>query len=542
MAETGVPPTSTTQPTRTWSMLFRVFELARDPYKIIIAIGAVIALSLGWMVLGAIFSPSHHRHGGWPANADRGPNLFVVATSPNQTSNLFSWSLWFGNAEQDPPLQVEPFRQFYQPVVDLVHYSPIGTGWRNWWYSMLGVVFTLIVWGLAAGAITRIAALQLARNERLGLGDALGYARRKLFDYIIGPAIPLIVFAILALLNALGTMLTIVPYLGSVVTAILLPLPILSALVMTVMLIAFVGWPLFYATISVEGSDSFDALSRTLAYITQGAWSYVKFTVLAFIFSVVIVFVVVLLASGSMYIVRWSMGLAPGLSWQHTHDPVGSSFTLAPRSYQWRELLVGKDHPMIRIHEAISAQLLKPGKFEVFQKGLAEGKFVELLDDDTRARTGYGENQPQGAELADAINFYKTMTLGQLRDPQSKFDFIWANMNIGQKLAAYITGFWTHGLFLVLVGFAYCLFWCSGTIIYFLLRKQIDETEYDDVFIEDERDFMPPPLAANVAPVPAVPVAPVAPPPPLPAVPAPSAAPVTPPAPPTPPANTPPTN
>ena len=62
--------------------------------------------------------------------------------------------------------------------------------------------------------------MQLARNERLGLGEALGYARRKLFDYIIGPAIPLIVFALLAFLNALGTfILTIFPYLGSVLTA-----------------------------------------------------------------------------------------------------------------------------------------------------------------------------------------------------------------------------------------------------------------------------------------------------------------------------------
>jgi hypothetical protein len=514
MAETGVSPTSSPQPSRTWSMLFRVFELARDPYKIIIAIGAVIALSIGWSILGFLFSPKYH-HGGWPANANRGPNPFVVATTPNEFSSLFSWSMWFGKADQDPPLQVEPFRQFYQPVVDLVRNAPIGEGWRNWWYAMLGVILTLIVWGLAAGAITRIAAMQLARNERVGLGEALGYARRKLFDYIIGPAIPLIVFALLALLNALGTLVTMIfPYIGSIITAILLPLPILSALVMAVMLIAFVGWPLFYATISVEGSDSFDALSRTLAYITQGAWSYVKYTVLAFVFSVVIIFVVALLASGSMYIVRWSMGLAPFLSWQHTNDPVGSSFVTAPKSYQWRDLLVGVNHPKIRIHEAITAQLLKPGKYDAFQKGLAENKFVELLDEDTKVATGFGETPPAGSELADLINFYKTVTIDQLRDPQTKFDFVWANMNFGQKLGAYITGFWTHGLFLLLVGFAYCLFWCSGTIIYFLLRKQIDETEYDDVYIEDERDFMPPPLPSTVAPV--APSGPQAPPPPLP--------------------------
>lgn len=522
-AETAVALTSEPHRSRTWTMLFRLFELARDPYKIIIAIGAVIVLTLGWAILGWIFGINENHHGVWPANADRGPNPFLVAINPAERSQLFSWSLWFGQGDQDPPLQVEPFRQFYQPVIDLVHYSPIGPKWRNWWYSMLGVVWTLIVWGLSAGAITRIAAMQLARNERLGLVESLGYARRKLFDYIIGPAIPLIVFALLAFLNALGTfLLTIFPYLGSVLTALLLPLPILSGLIMVVMLVAFVGWPLFYATISVEGSDSFDALSRTLAYITQGAWSYVKYTLVSIIFSVVIVFIVVLLSSGSIYLVRWSMGLAPGLSWQDTGDPVGSSFTLAPKSYQWRDLLVGKNHPMVRIHNTLNEQLLQPGKLKTFQEGLAAKKpITELLDKEILNRTGFGERPPQGSELTAIENFYAGKTVAELQAHQSQFDFVWANMNWGQKLAAFICGFWTHLLFLGLVGFAYALFWCSGTIIYFLLRKQIDETEFDDVYIEDEKDFNPPPMVSTTSPVASSSSAPSAPPPALPSAPTP---------------------
>ncbi|MFT3879715.1 MAG: hypothetical protein QM703_08650 [Gemmatales bacterium] len=526
-AETAAAMTTDPRRSRTWTMLFRLFELARDPYKIIIAIGAVIVLTLGWAILGWIFGINENHHGIWPANADRGPNPFLVAINPAERSQLFSWSLWFGQNDQDPPLQVEPFRQFYQPVIDLVHYSPIGPKWRNWWYSMLGVVWTLIVWGMSAGAITRIAAMQLARNERLGLVESLGYARRKLFDYIIGPAIPLIVFALLAFLNALGTfLLTIFPYLGSVLTALLLPLPILSGLIMVVMLVAFIGWPLFYATISVEGSDSFDALSRTLAYITQGAWSYVKYTVVSIVFSVVIVFVVVLLASGSIYLVRWSMGLAPGLSWQDTGDPVGSSFTLAPRSYQWRDLLVGKDHPMVRIHNTLNEQLLQPGKLKAFQEGLAAKKpITELLDKDILNKTGFGEKPPQGSELTAIENFYAGKQVADLQAHQSQFDFVWANMNWGQKLAAYICGFWTHLLFLGLVGFAYALFWCSGTIIYFLLRKQIDETEFDDVYIEDEKDFNPPPIVSAPAPVASSNSPPSAPPPALSATTAPASSP-----------------
>src|SRR5580765_1052343 len=117
--ESGATRTADPQRSRPWSMLFRVFELARDPYKIIIAIGAVIILALGWTILGWIFGISNNHHGTWPANADRGPNPFLVVTTPGERDQLFSWSLWFGQPNQDPPLQVEPFRQFYQPVIDL---------------------------------------------------------------------------------------------------------------------------------------------------------------------------------------------------------------------------------------------------------------------------------------------------------------------------------------------------------------------------------------------------------------------------------------
>jgi hypothetical protein len=92
-------------------------------------------------------------------------------------------------------------------------------------------------------------------------------------------------------------------------------------------------------------------------------------------------------------------------------------------------------------------------------------------------------------------------------------------MNWGQKTAAGITAFWTHLLFLFLVGFAYSLFWCLGMVIYFLLRKEVDETEYEEVYVEDEDELIPPVPAAPggtqmpasppaISPVPTPPAAP----------------------------------
>jgi len=47
---------------------------------------------------------------------------------------------------------------------------------------------------------------------------------------------------------------------------------------MTLLLVGvLLGWPLMWATISVEGTDSFDALSRTYAYVFQKPLRYAAY-------------------------------------------------------------------------------------------------------------------------------------------------------------------------------------------------------------------------------------------------------------------------
>ena len=43
------------------------------------------------------------------------------------------------------------------------------------------------------------------------------------------------------------------------------------------------GWPLMWATISVEGTDSFDAISRSYAYVLQRPFRYLAYVVIAVI-------------------------------------------------------------------------------------------------------------------------------------------------------------------------------------------------------------------------------------------------------------------
>ena len=115
--ESGEARTTELRWPRAWAMLFRSFQLARDPYKIVIAAGAVVVLTFGWWILGGIFGPSEHVHGQWPANAQRGENPFLVVLTPERRGELYTRHFWIGDANQEPPLQVEPFRQFFQPLV-----------------------------------------------------------------------------------------------------------------------------------------------------------------------------------------------------------------------------------------------------------------------------------------------------------------------------------------------------------------------------------------------------------------------------------------
>jgi hypothetical protein len=47
-------------------------------------------------------------------------------------------------------------------------------------------------------------------------------------------------------------------------------------------------------------------------------------------------------------------------------------------------------------------------------------------------------------------------------------------------------------MFLLMLGFSYSFFWSAATMIYFLMRKKVDESELDEVFIEDDEPSVPP--------------------------------------------------
>jgi hypothetical protein len=68
------------------------------------------------------------------------------------------------------------------------------------------------------------------------------------------------------------------------------------------------------------------------------------------------------------------------------------------------------------------------------------------------------------------------------------------------QAGAFLVSIWVYLLFLMVLGFAYSYFWTAGTIIYLLMRRVVDDTEVDEVYLEEDESESP-----YSAPLPEVP-------------------------------------
>src|SRR5262249_52436575 len=72
------------------------------------------------------------------------------------------------------------------------------------------------------------------------------------------------------------------------------------------------------------------------------------------------------------------------------------------------------------------------------------------------------------------------------------------------KIGAFLVACWLYLAFLLVVGFGYSLFWTQASIIYLLMRRKVDDTELDEVYLEDEEqdEMFKPPLPSSPPPPP----------------------------------------
>ena len=179
----------------------------------------------------------------------------------------------------------EEFRGFVQSTFLGGEHLPTG----GFWIGLLGGAFVFAVWGFFGQAIHRITALRIARDEGMPLKDALAFAAKNFTTILLCPVIVGLAIAFFYGCNALAGLAISIPFLGEILSIILLPLATISTLVLLLIAIGgAVGMPLVAAAAAWERNGSLDAISRAFSYVfarpLQFFWNYF----LIFLFTTVI--------------------------------------------------------------------------------------------------------------------------------------------------------------------------------------------------------------------------------------------------------------
>jgi hypothetical protein len=209
------------------------------------------------------------------------------------------------------------------------------------------------------------------------------------------------------------------------VLGVLFFLALLGGFVITLVLVGTVGgFNLMYPTIAVEGSDSFDAISRSFSYVYARPWRMLFYTAIAILYgALTYLFVrhfIWLMLALTHFFVGWWLGGKSAMYWHGLND-LGVAIWPTPRSPG--ALTYTPDYEHLKWSEATAAT------------------------------------------------------------------FIWL---------------WVYLLLGLMAGFVISFYFSANSIIYYLMRREVDATDVDEVYLEEsEEDFTeaPPGEAADkVAP------------------------------------------
>lgn len=225
-----------------WPLVWRAVPAAMRPGRV--GLGAVFVIAV--MALGSLCD--------WIVGGDPGPFTRLVGGAASGLDNiargLATLDLWQIGAGLDNLARVGA----------TAHDHPVS--------AVVLSILILLVAAVIGGALARMAACDIALDQRLSAMDALKFAAARWRSLVAAPVIPLVVLTVIALvLLALGWALFSIPAIG-VVGAIIYGLFLLGGLGLTILALAFLlGAPLLTPAVAVESTDAGDAVQRAYSYV-----------------------------------------------------------------------------------------------------------------------------------------------------------------------------------------------------------------------------------------------------------------------------------
>jgi hypothetical protein len=295
-------------------------------------------------------------------------------------------------------------------VRHVYYFFAVGPVWLVWNHTIFFVFYGLwflLVWALFGGAICRIAAVHIARDEKITFMQAINFAIGKLLSFGSAPVIPFIIVIAIGLLLAAVSLLANFPFIGPIALGALFVVALIAGFIMTLVLLGTAGgFNLMYPTIAVEGSDSFDAFSRSFTYVYTSPWRMLFYTVVAVIY--------------------------------------GAATYVFVHCFIWMTLVLA--HHFVGMGVVTRAANTQPLLSVMWPNPEAGGRLTYTVD-------------------KDALTF-------------------------AQRIGSDLIYLWVMFLVSLLGAFAISLYFSANTIIYYLMRREVDSTELDDVYLEHSEDDM----------------------------------------------------
>jgi hypothetical protein len=233
-----------------WRDIFKGFRVALDPRKITLAVGGIsLSLALLFFIpFGVLFA------------------IDLARITLSRESDTVVWDIIKNG---DIVGLADAIRFLLRlAVTDSGVFALVGG------IALLAIWY---VWAYFAAGICRIAAIEVARDERIELNEALGFAREKFRSVFYAPVAVVLAIAFFGACNALvGLLARVLPWgLGHLLVSVPLVLALFVGFLMALLAVGLAcSWPLMVPTICTEGTDGFDAISRSMSYLYARPWRY----------------------------------------------------------------------------------------------------------------------------------------------------------------------------------------------------------------------------------------------------------------------------
>ncbi|MGA2172543.1 MAG: hypothetical protein ABSG82_05955 [Sedimentisphaerales bacterium] len=279
--------------------IFRTFRMAVQPSKLIIALGLIAATALaGWIMdLSKTVVTT-------PGTNGRETELDVYMTASEQVSpyiekytdtdehaGVFSTMWGFAHNKFHGVLK-EFFAFNLSGILRNIAEFLRAVKWAIRYHAAYCVIFglvTLCLVSIAGGAICRIAALQIAQDEKPGITEAMRFSTKRFASFFSTPFVPAAIIALAgACISFIGLAANIPLGLGELIVGILMPLALLGGAIIAVVLVwTIAGFNLMFPAVAYDGSTGLDAVSRSFNYVCVRPWRMGFYTIIAFVYGAI---------------------------------------------------------------------------------------------------------------------------------------------------------------------------------------------------------------------------------------------------------------